>query len=80
MAQTIATPKPGDVKPCSECGRDTAVYTRVANSLFASPAEAAHPGRLPDVFAWMCSRCGHEEREPPSLVHTEPEVTPPHST
>jgi hypothetical protein len=71
----IATPKPGDVKPCSECGQMTAVYTRVPNSLFVSAAEAAHPGRVPDIYAWMCSRCGHEDREAPLLVHNEPRST-----
>ena len=36
--------------PCIECGH-TAVYERVPNSLFVSPAEAAYPGRLPDIYA-----------------------------
>jgi hypothetical protein len=71
MADVYEAPKPGDVKRCSECGQMTAVYTRVPNSLFVSPAEAAYPGRLPDVYAWTCSHCGFEEREPPLLVHTE---------
>lgn len=71
MAQTIATPKPGDVKACSECGHQSAVYEKVSNSLFASAAEAAHPGRLPDIYAWTCSHCGHDEREPPTLVLDE---------
>jgi hypothetical protein len=64
-------PKPGDVKKCSECGHSTAMYARVPSSLFAGPAEAAHPGRVPDVYAWVCSRCGHEDRDAPILVHTE---------
>jgi hypothetical protein len=75
MAQVMATPKAGDVKVCSECGHETAVYARVPNSLFVSPAQAAHPGRFPDVWAWMCSHCGHERREAPPLVHNEPDVT-----
>ena len=72
MEHTDAAPKAGDVRPCSECGQVTAVYGRVANSLFASPAESAYPGRLPDIYAWACTRCGHEEREAPMLVHSEP--------
>ena len=68
MAQVDATPKTGDVRPCSECGQMTAVYSRVANSIFASPAESAYPGRLPDIYAWSCSRCGHEEREAPMIA------------
>jgi hypothetical protein len=75
MAQVQATPKAGDVKSCSECGHETAVYSRVANSLFASAAEAAHPGRFPDVWAWTCSHCGHEERVAPPVVHNEPDAT-----
>ena len=71
MAQADAAPKAGDVRTCSECGHETAVYARVSNSLFASPAEAAYPGRLPDIYAWTCSHCGHEEREAPMLVHGE---------
>jgi hypothetical protein len=51
MAQVSAFPKAGDVKPCSECGQMTAVYERVSNSLFVSPAQAAYPGRLPDIYA-----------------------------
>jgi Zn ribbon nucleic-acid-binding protein len=65
MAQPDATPKSGDVRTCPECGHSSAVYNRVPNNLFASPAEAAHPGRLPDIYAWTCTRCGHEEREAP---------------
>ena len=72
MAEVRAVPKPGDVKACIECGQMTAVFERVPNSLFASPAQAAYPGRLPDIYAWTCSHCGHEERQPPILVHTEP--------
>ena len=68
MPQLTAVPKPGDVKACSECGQMTARYERVQNSLFASPAQAAYPGRLPDVYAWTCSHCGHEEREPPLVL------------
>jgi hypothetical protein len=75
MAQVQATPKAGDVKPCSECGQMTAVYSRIPNSLFASAAESAYPGRVPDVYAWTCSHCGHEERDAPPLVHNEPDVT-----
>jgi hypothetical protein len=71
MTQPTEVSKPGDVKPCSECGQMTAVYEKVSNSLFASPAQAAYPGRLPDIYAWTCSHCGHEERERPQLVHTE---------
>ena len=71
MAEVKVTPKAGDVKACSECGQTTAVYSRVLNSLFVSAAEAAYPGRLPDIYAWTCSHCGHEEREAPILVHTE---------
>ena len=71
MAQVQATPQAGAVKECSECGHMTAVYSRVANSLFVSPAEAAYPGRLPDIWAWMCSHCGHEEREAPLLERNE---------
>lgn len=69
MAQDRAVPKAGDVKPCSECGQMTARFEKVPNSLFVSPAEAAYPGRLPDIYAWTCSHCGHEEREAPTLVH-----------
>jgi Zn ribbon nucleic-acid-binding protein len=72
MAQVHEVPKAGDVKACSECGHMTAVFERVPNSLFVSPAQAAYPGRLPDIYAWTCSHCGHEDREPPILVHTEP--------
>jgi hypothetical protein len=75
MAQANAVPKPGDVKACSECGQMTAVYKRVDNSLFVLPAQAAYPGRLPDIYAWTCSHCGHEDRDPPIQVHTEPEVS-----
>jgi hypothetical protein len=71
MAQVDTTPKAGDIKECSECGHKMAVYSPVPNHLFVSPAEAAHPGRLPDVYAWMCTRCGHEEREPPLLVRND---------
>ena len=71
MAQEHAVPKAGDVKSCSECGHMTAVFEKVPNSLFVSPAEAAYPGRLPDIYAWTCSHCGHEEREAPMLVHDE---------
>ena len=71
MAQLDAAPNPGDVKECSECGHMAAVYSRVANSLFASPAEAAYPGRLPDIYAWACSHCGHEEREAPILARND---------
>ena len=72
MTHVQAAPNPGDVKVCSECGRTTAVYALVPNSLFVSAAEAAHPGRLPDTYAWTCSECGHEERDMPVLVHNEP--------
>ena len=72
MGDTMATPKTGDVRTCSECGHNTAVYEKVSNSLFASAAEAAHPGRLPDIYAWTCSHCGHEDREAPQLVHDDP--------
>lgn len=68
MAQVEATPRTGDVRKCSECGHTTAVYGPVSNSLFVSPAEAAYPGRLPDIYAWTCSHCGHEEREAPILA------------
>jgi Zn ribbon nucleic-acid-binding protein len=69
MADLKATePKSGDVKTCSDCGHETAVYTQVPNSIFVSAKEAAYPGRLPDIYAWVCSRCGHEEREAPQLV------------
>ena len=71
MDSVIVRPKPGDVKLCVECGHETAVYSQVSNSLFASADQAAYPGRLPDVYAWKCSRCGHEEREPPTLPHNE---------
>jgi hypothetical protein len=67
--------KTGDVRPCSECGQLTATYQPVANSLFASPAEAAYPGRLPDIYAWTCAHCGHEEREAPILVHSDATAT-----
>ena len=67
MAQMDPTPEAGDVRQCGECGHLTAVYSRVPNSLFAAPAESAYPGRLPDIYAWSCSRCGHEEREAPIL-------------
>ena len=43
----------------------TAVYDRVPNSLFVSPAEAAYPGRLPDIYAWTCSHCIHDDGEAP---------------
>jgi DNA-directed RNA polymerase subunit RPC12/RpoP len=69
MAHLDAVPTAGDVKECSECGHRTAVYSRVSDSLFASPAEAAYPGRLPTMYAWTCSRCGHEEREAPIVEH-----------
>jgi hypothetical protein len=52
MAQVQVTPKAGDVKEGTECGIATAVYSRVP-SLFASPAEAAHPGRLPDIAGYL---------------------------
>lgn len=71
MAEVHEVPKAGDVKACSVCGQMTAVYRRVPNSLFVSPAQAAYPGRLPDVYAWTCSHCGFEEREPPILVHSK---------
>jgi hypothetical protein len=71
MAHVHPTPTAGAIKQCSECGQMTAVYSRVPNSLFASPAQAAYPGRLPDIYAWTCSHCGHEEREPPILEHLE---------
>ena len=71
MAQANAVPKPGDVKACRECGQMTAVYKRVDNSLFVLPAQAAYPGRLPDIYAWTCSHCGHEDRDPPIQVHSE---------
>ena len=71
MGSVTAHPKPGDVKACVECGYETAVYSQVNNSLFASPDQAAYPGRLPDVYAWKCSRCGHEERDPPPLEHND---------
>lgn len=74
MEQMHDVPTVGDVKTCSACGQETAVYQRVPNSLFAPPAEAAYPGRLPDLYAWACSRCGFEEREPPLLVRAEPAV------
>jgi len=74
MEDVHVFPNVGDVRECSECGRQTAVYGRVPNSLFASPAEAAYPGRLPDVYSWVCSRCGFEEREAPLLVRSEPAV------
>jgi hypothetical protein len=64
-------PKAGDIRRCPECGHVSAVYSPVTNSLFVSAAEAAYPGRLPDVYAWVCSTCGHEEREAPQLEHTE---------
>jgi hypothetical protein len=75
MANANTTPKAGDVKACSECGQMTAVFEKVPNSLFVSPAEAAYPGRLPDIYAWTCAHCGHEEREQPVLVHTEKHST-----
>jgi Zn ribbon nucleic-acid-binding protein len=71
MSQVHTDPRAGDVRECSECGQMSAVYTRVPNSLFVSPAEAAYPGRLPDIYAWTCSRCGHETREAPTAVHSE---------
>ena len=71
MAELNAVPKAGDVKACSECGHNTAVYARVSNSLFVTPAEAGYPGRLPDIYAWTCSRCGHQERDPPILEHND---------
>lgn len=37
MAQADTTPRPGDVRPCSECGHMTAEYAPVPNSLFAPP-------------------------------------------
>ena len=72
MGETMAIPKTGDARTCSECGHNTAVYEKVSNSLFASAAAAAHPGRLPDIYAWTCSNCGHEDREAPQLVHDDP--------
>jgi hypothetical protein len=69
MSSVFARSKPGDVKVCAECGHSTAVYGQVSNSLFASPDQAAYPGRVPDVYAWKCSHCGHEERDPPPLLH-----------
>lgn len=71
MAEVRAVPIPGDVRACSECGQMTAVYEKVSNSLFVSPAEAAFPGRLPDTYAWTCAHCGHEDRDAPPLVHDE---------
>ena len=71
MRSVSAPPKPGDVKTCADCGHETAVYEQVSNSLFASPDRAAYPGRLPDVYAWKCSTCGHEERDAPPLQHNE---------
>jgi hypothetical protein len=58
------TPELGDVKPCAECGQNSAVYKPLAKSIFVSEAEASYPGRVPDAYAWVCSHCGHEEREP----------------
>jgi hypothetical protein len=75
MAHEDTTPKAGAVKACSECGHTTAVYEKVPNSLFVSAAESAYPGRLPDIYAWTCSHCGHQERESPVLVHTETHPT-----
>jgi hypothetical protein len=75
MPEVSAVPKPGDVRACSECGQMTAVYKRVDNSLFVLPAQSAYPGRLPDIYAWTCSHCGHEDRDPPIQVHAEPAVS-----
>ena len=33
------------------------------------------PGRVPDVYAWTCSHCGHEERVARPVVHNEPDAT-----
>ena len=75
MRHVQAAPKPGDLRACSECGQVTAAYSLVSNSLFVSAAEAAYPGRLPDIYAWICSACGHEERDTPVLVHNESPAT-----
>ncbi len=58
-------PESGAVKECVECGRRTAVYQALPKNIFVSDAAAGYPGRLPDAYAWICSHCGHEEREPP---------------
>jgi hypothetical protein len=71
MSSVITAPKPGDVKACIECGRTTAVYAQVSNSLFVSADRATYPGRVPDVYAWKCSTCGHEERDAPPLPHAD---------
>jgi hypothetical protein len=59
-------PETGAVKECAACGRQTAVYKALPKSIFVSDAEAGYPGHLPDGYAWVCSHCGHEEREPPT--------------
>ena len=58
-------PDSGAVKACAECGESTAVYKALPKSIFVSDAEAGYPGHLPDAYAWICSHCGHQEREPP---------------
>jgi len=56
-------PKTGDKKDCRNCGtKQAAVYTRTtSDAAFVGPG-GAHPERIPDQFAWICSECGDEER------------------
>ena len=44
MAEVSAFPKAGDVKPCSECGQMTAVYTACPQQPLRVPSSGGVPG------------------------------------
>src|SRR4051812_14123470 len=64
-AERFGMIKVGDTKDCRNClTKGAAVYTRTTiDAAFVVPG-GAHPERIPEQFAWICSACGDEERVP----------------
>lgn len=67
MEGTMESPKPGDIRKCSQCGEERARYYRITIETISMADDDRSPERPPqpgDQYAWSCEACGFEDRVP----------------